>query len=154
MGCILGAIAGSLPFFRNLLMAPNAPLLPVFESLKTLGTAYLPAVLLVLAGSLAQGLKSFDMDIVWKVGALMVSRFCFMPLTAMALLQLGIRGGFIPDDHLLWFVLLMQSSMVSAGLALVPHPDSAYYSRLPRLNPSLSIVSFHVSYSRVLRTPW
>jgi len=60
LGCILGALAGSIPFFRALIVDANAPFLPLFEGLKTLGTAYLPTVLLVLAGSLAQGISTFD----------------------------------------------------------------------------------------------
>ena len=51
-GAALGLIAGSVPLFRNSFMGQNGLLVPLFGAIKTLGTAYLPAALLVLAGSL------------------------------------------------------------------------------------------------------
>ena len=51
-GAALGLIAGSVPLFRNSFMGKNGLLVPLFGATKTLGTAYLPAALLVLAGSL------------------------------------------------------------------------------------------------------
>ena len=39
-----------------------APLGPLFDSLRTLGSAYVPCVLLVLAGSLAQGLGNINLS--------------------------------------------------------------------------------------------
>ncbi|CAM9792544.1 unnamed protein product, partial [Discosporangium mesarthrocarpum] len=54
LGCIAGVIAGIVPWFRNVLVWPGAPLSPIFEAIKGLGTAYLPAAILVLAGSLAR----------------------------------------------------------------------------------------------------
>lgn len=51
LGSILGVVVGSLPICRRLFFSGGV-LSPVWGSLQTLGTAYLPAALLVLAGSL------------------------------------------------------------------------------------------------------
>jgi predicted permease len=51
LGSILGVVIGGLPLCRGLFFNGGA-LSPVWGSLQTLGTAYLPAALLVLAGSL------------------------------------------------------------------------------------------------------
>jgi predicted permease len=52
MGSILGVMIGSNPLLRNLLVNPKGLLSPLFGAMNTLGSAYLPAVILVLAGSL------------------------------------------------------------------------------------------------------
>jgi predicted permease len=51
LGSILGVVVGGVPIFRSLFFSGGI-LSPVWGSLQTLGTAYLPAALLVLAGSL------------------------------------------------------------------------------------------------------
>lgn len=51
IGSILGVIIGGLPLCRNLFFRGGI-LSPLWGSMQTLGTAYLPAALLVLAGSL------------------------------------------------------------------------------------------------------
>lgn len=60
MGCLFGAIVGATPALRNLFIGPAAPLACLFDALRTMGSAYLPTVLLVLSGALAQGLKQLD----------------------------------------------------------------------------------------------
>lgn len=86
-----------------------------------MGSAYLPTVLLVLAGSLAQGLKELkDPSIIGRTLAIMLSRFVFMPFTAFALLKLGLFYRFIPSaDKLLAFILLLQASMPCAQNTVV-----------------------------------
>jgi predicted permease len=51
LGSILGVVVGDLPICRRLFFSGGI-LSPLWGSLQTLGTAYLPAALLVLAGSL------------------------------------------------------------------------------------------------------
>lgn len=56
IGCLLGMVVGTIPWLRHVLYQGWAT--PLMGSLATLGTAYLPAVLLVLAGSLVGGGKT------------------------------------------------------------------------------------------------
>lgn len=131
IGCIAGMIVGLLPWGRALLLGKNAPLSPVFDALKGLGNAYLPAAILVLAGSLAKpGAKpataapvstsASSKNVFYrKVGAIMFSRFIVMPFVAAAMLMSGSRMRLIPYDKLLWFVLLMEGSMPSAQNSVV-----------------------------------
>lgn len=60
MACLFGALVGATPQLRSLFIGPTAPMACLFDALRTMGSAYLPTVLLVLAGSLAQGLKQLD----------------------------------------------------------------------------------------------
>lgn len=53
LASLLGLVVGSSKFLSSLIVGTSAPLNPVFEAMRTIGTGYLPAVLLVLAGSLS-----------------------------------------------------------------------------------------------------
>ncbi|CAM9123661.1 unnamed protein product, partial [Choristocarpus tenellus] len=97
---------------------------------QSLGQAYLPAAILVLAGSLVRGgspklgepapiHKSFDRAFAKKVSAIMAARFLIMPFLAAVMLMSGSRMGLIPYDKLLWFVMLMQGCMPSAQNSVV-----------------------------------
>ena len=132
---ILGSIAG-------LAVGANSPLMcmlqnggilnPLYEALRTLGAGYLPAVLLVLSGSLLPGPPSKEetltasqnssessssswVPLVKEVVAILASRFLFMPYVGLFLLS-----GKIPflaaavRDPLLLFILLLETCMPSA----------------------------------------
>lgn len=53
VGSLLGLLVGACVPVRNAMLRPDGALVPLFLSMKTLGSAYLPAAVLVLAGSLA-----------------------------------------------------------------------------------------------------
>jgi auxin efflux carrier family protein len=55
MASIVGLLVGSNKFLIDLFVPTNGIFHSVFESMRTLGAGYLPAVLLVLAGSLVGG---------------------------------------------------------------------------------------------------
>ena len=52
MGSLAGMLVGLVPFLRKLFVSNTGALHPIFGAAQTLGTGYLPAVLLVLAGSM------------------------------------------------------------------------------------------------------
>ncbi|CAM9880173.1 unnamed protein product [Chrysoparadoxa australica] len=126
LGCILGALVGVTPALRSMLVGAGAPLSPIFESLRSLGTAYLPAAILVLSGSLAgpkpeggtsaarQEQEKVASGFARKIMAVMLARFAIMPVGAYFMLRTGSSMGLIPYDKLLWFVLLMEGCMPSA----------------------------------------
>jgi predicted permease len=96
IGSILGVVVGSVPFLRNSFMGGWAS--PFFGALANLGTAYLPAAVLVLAGSLFVGgggksgkeVNEPDTTATPSVKAIVsifASRFMLSPLIAIALLH-------------------------------------------------------------------
>eukprot|EP00638_Chattonella_subsalsa_P005096 CAMPEP_0117750188 /NCGR_PEP_ID=MMETSP0947-20121206/10204_1 /TAXON_ID=44440 /ORGANISM="Chattonella subsalsa, Strain CCMP2191" /LENGTH=411 /DNA_ID=CAMNT_0005568277 /DNA_START=221 /DNA_END=1455 /DNA_ORIENTATION=+ len=137
-GCIFGAFIGLTNFLpqswaaflelfigltplKSLLVGKQAPLSPIFDALRTLGGAYLPAAILVLAGSLAgkqtDGVESSGF--VRNVSTVMVARFILMPLAALGLVNLGIATSLLPKDNMLYFILLMQACMPSAQNSVI-----------------------------------
>lgn len=130
MGSLLGLLVGSTAL-KKLFIPVSGIFHPIFEAARTLGTGYIPAVLLVLAGSLtpaskeeeaANPVKSTEstdkFDFVKQVGAIYLARFFFMPALGFAMLDALRR--FVPSmvpilaDPILVFVLLLQTCMPSA----------------------------------------
>ena len=129
MGSLLGLTVGLSPL-KKLFIPVTGLLHPVFEAAKTLGSGYIPAVLLVLAGSLTPPTKEeeaanpthADTGDKWgfikQVGAIYMARFLLMPTLGFAMLG-ALRKYFpvmvpILADPILVFVLLLQTCMPSA----------------------------------------
>lgn len=129
-----GMIVGFVPFLRSLILPGDGVFNVVYEAMRTLGSAYLPAVLLVLAGSLSPSSPStsaavaapaseakgkIDPQFALKVGFVYLSRFLLMPLIAFSLFRFGSASSpalnaLFTKDRLLLFVLLLESCMPSA----------------------------------------
>jgi len=129
---ISGLIVGSVPFLRNLFMSRGL-LNPIFESIKTLGGAYLPAVLLVLAGSLmpakeappAKGAKPQALapvtprdKLIKNAIGVYLARFLLIPTITFSTITYARK--FSPfleklfTDKMLVFVMLLEACMPSA----------------------------------------
>ena len=122
-------VIGFIHPIRNVLLAGGL-LNPVFEAMRTLGNAYLPAVLLVLAGSLlssggnktaspaASGEPSVDLKSLKQIAAVYFSRFFLLPTGAFTIIKLlkehvPLAAGVL-SEPLLVFILLLETCMPSA----------------------------------------
>ena len=133
MGSIMGVIIGSNAFLRNLLLKPNSLLAPLFGSLRTFGSAYLPAAILVLAGSLVKKRTNTN-DAVTAVRiadttatnekdksslsaktivSILISRFIVSPILALTSVRLMTYANLMPVNNprilaITTFTLLME----------------------------------------------
>mmetsp|Transcript_40988 Transcript_40988/g.41862 ORF Transcript_40988/g.41862 Transcript_40988/m.41862 type:complete len:445 (+) Transcript_40988:80-1414(+) len=135
MGCLMGLVVGSIAPLSNVITKPDGLLFPVFGAMQTLGAAYLPAVLLVLAGSLLpqpsgdvkeetepvlSAKEKNDGTILFlkRVVTVYISRFVLMPILGFSVLKFiqtnipSVAG--MLNDKLLLFILLLQACMPSA----------------------------------------
>ena len=135
IGSLMGLVVGSIPMLRKQLIPSNGLFNWGFEAMRTLGTAYLPAVLMVLAGSLTPSQEPADIAadaakspatkrkegaaFLTQISAIYAARFFFMPLAGFALL--GACTKYIPAantlfsaDKMLALVLLLETCMPSA----------------------------------------
>uniref|UniRef100_A0A7S2URC9 Uncharacterized protein n=1 Tax=Attheya septentrionalis TaxID=420275 RepID=A0A7S2URC9_9STRA len=133
-GSALGVFVGLCPPLRHAFCSPNGLLSPVFGALSTLGSAYLPAAVLVLAGSLA-GKKAPTPDgeatttttsnnkiSPASVAAIMMSRFCLAPILSFGIVKLLDLLKLLPSAAgtgararaVVMFVLLMEGCMPPA----------------------------------------
>jgi predicted permease len=127
---LLGIIIGSTGFLRSLLVIPGAPLAPVFAACRTFGTAYLPAAVLVLAGSLvkkqepsAENDKSSSIH-PKTIISLLASRFVLSPFLAIATVRLLGLLGLMPVNNartlaVVTFTLLMEGCMPPAQNSVI-----------------------------------
>ncbi|CAM9324627.1 unnamed protein product, partial [Heterosigma akashiwo] len=91
-------------------------------ALRTLGAAYTPAGLLVLAGSLAGVDKDFTESkgkVARAVLGIALARFVCAPVVIFGLIRAFKVFGFMPADPVLLFVLLLESCMPSAQNSVV-----------------------------------
>jgi predicted permease len=135
VGSILGVVVGSVPFLRTAFFGGFAA--PLFGALQTLGTAYLPAAMLVLAGSLfrkkpesneddsVNGDKTVSTNPSWKaVVSIFISRFCFAPLLSVGIMHsldvIGLLGpvGARPRA-VVTFALLVEGCMPPAQNSVI-----------------------------------
>ena len=134
LGSLMGIIVGSSKWLSGLLVDSRGLLNPAFEALRTLGAGYLPAVLLVLAGSLnptapatatsaaaaAGAAKALQVDwnYVKQIMSIYLARFCLIPLAGFAALKYVKRAvpslATVLSDPVLCFVLLLECAMPSA----------------------------------------
>ena len=124
MASFLGVICGACAPLHGLVLRG-----PLADGLRLLGSAYLPAVALVLAGTLARSAmadpNALDADLQQKtislplrLGLLALCRFVALPLASLALLNLPFQTP-LDNDPLLRFVVFMASAMPSAQNAIV-----------------------------------
>ncbi|CAM9666363.1 unnamed protein product [Heterosigma akashiwo] len=122
VACFLGAALGLCPWTRAALIGEGAPLAPAMTALRTLGAAYTPAGVLVLAGSLAGVNKDFAENkgkLARTLLGISLARFVCAPVIIFGLIQAFKAVGFMPADPVLLFVLLLESCMPSAQNSVV-----------------------------------
>lgn len=126
-GSLLGILIGSLGTLRSLFVNPGAPLSPIFSACRTFGAAYLPAAVLVLAGSLVKKQDSAgDKKSIHPktILSLLVSKFILSPILAVTTLRLLGICGLLPVNNartlaVVSFTLLMEGCMPPAQNSVI-----------------------------------
>ena len=130
MGVCLGLLA-SIPFLNALIMksTPDSkvPFAVVFNCCQNLGRAANPVALLVLTSSLALGnvkqqtsqeQGELEIPLLKRWACVSIARFILSPLLMVTLLEylykMGLIGPMNGSDAMLWFILILQSSMPCA----------------------------------------
>jgi len=130
IGSMTGLAVGMNPFLREIFFGSGIAT-PLYSSLQTLGTAYLPAALLVLAGSLVGGSSSNNTSeddnkrstttSAKGIGAIATSRFLVSPLLSLLAVfwirQLSWMDG--PTKSILTFLCLMEGCMPPAQNSVI-----------------------------------
>ena len=143
LGSLAGLIVGMVPFLRNLFVPATGALHSIFGAAQTLGAGYLPAVLLVLAGSMTPTAPTAEeveavaaakaakksgvaaaagggdqLAFIKQIVAIYAARFVLMPAMGFALVAAAKKH--VPSlatlltDPVLVFVLLLETCMPSA----------------------------------------
>ncbi|GAV64946.1 Mem_trans domain-containing protein, partial [Cephalotus follicularis] len=114
---ILAMVLGAIPFFKQLIFTPDAPLFFFTDSCIILGEAMIPCILLALGGNLVDGPGSSKLGL-WTTAAIIFGRLVLVPPTGLGIVMLADKLGFLPaDDKMFRFVLLLQHTMPTSVLS-------------------------------------
>ncbi|KAH6821332.1 Auxin efflux carrier family protein [Perilla frutescens var. hirtella] len=112
-GAIVGFVVGLVPQLRGLLIGDAAPLHVILDTALLLGDGAIPAVTLIMGGNLLRGLKGSGIQKSVIFGVLAV-RYLVMPLVGIAVVKGALRFGFVHNNPLYEFVLLLQFALPPA----------------------------------------
>lgn len=130
IGSLTGIVIGSNSVLRSAFLTPGAPFAPVFGAFRTFGAAYLPAAVLVLAGSLVRKDAPTNGDTQSSsvhpktIMSLIFSRFVLSPVLALTTVRLLLAANLLPVDNartlaVVTFTLLMEGCMPPAQNSVV-----------------------------------
>jgi predicted permease len=154
VGCILGILIGTVPLLKSVFMGGLGT--PLFSAVNTLGSAYLPAAVLVLAGSLVQSTTSFKQSVngggslkknrnvsrkaLWSI---MASRFLLAPLLSLAIVSTLNCFNLLGSGRskaILTFVLLMEGCMPPAQNSVIMLQLEGLTERAGRMAKMLALL--------------
>lgn len=146
VGCILGILIGTVPLLRSVFMGGLGT--PLFSAVNTLGTAYLPASVLVLAGSLVQSTTfkpggpntNVSRKALWSI---MASRFLLAPLLSLVMVSTLSSFNLLGSGRsraILTFVLLMEGCMPPAQNSVIMLQLEGLTERAGRMAKMLALL--------------
>lgn len=152
IGSILGVVIGGTGWIRDACLGQHGLGAPLYGACNTLASAYLPAAVLVLAGSLVQNsLKSTGA--VAETGAtgvstkaivsIMFSRFCLAPLIAFATVRALELCGFLSFGRakaVVVFTLLMEGCMPPAQNSVIMYQLDGLPERAGKMAKTLALI--------------
>ncbi|KAM7252962.1 hypothetical protein ACFE04_025580 [Oxalis oulophora] len=112
-GAIAGFVIGLIPQIRKILIGDTAPLRVIQDSALFLGDGAIPALTLIIGGNLLKGLRGSGIQKSTIIGIVFV-RYVALPLCGILIIRMGIRYGFVNDDPLYQFILLLQYAVPPA----------------------------------------
>ncbi|XP_039134347.1 protein PIN-LIKES 7-like [Dioscorea cayenensis subsp. rotundata] len=110
---ILGFIFGTVPWLRSLVVGEEAPLRVVQDSIKLLGNGTIPCITLILGGNLSKGLRKSTLKPLMIIAVICV-RYMVLPVIGIGVVKLANELGYLPEDPLYHFVLMIQFTMPPA----------------------------------------
>ncbi|XP_052166720.1 protein PIN-LIKES 7-like [Oryza glaberrima] len=113
VSAILGFVVGLVPWLKSLVIGNGAPLRVIQESLQLMGNGTIPCITLILGGNLTQGLRKSVLKRTVIITIVCI-RYVIQPLIGMAVVHAAYGVGFLPQDPLYRYVLMMQFALPPA----------------------------------------
>ncbi|BBN02914.1 auxin efflux carrier family protein [Marchantia polymorpha subsp. ruderalis] len=107
---LAGLTVGLIPPLKALMLGP---LRAITDSADIIGQAMIPVMNLVLGASLVQGASTSELPMKTIMGIIIV-RLCALPVIGMMMIKIAHDFGFLPEDPLFRFVLMVQYTMPTA----------------------------------------
>ena len=113
IAAIIGLIVGAIPWLKSLIIGSNAPLRVIEDSITSLGNGMLPCIILILGGNLTQGLRKSTIKPSLIV-VIIIVRYVFLPIAGIAVVKAAGELGFLAEDSLYRYVLMIQFTLPPA----------------------------------------
>ncbi|PKA47338.1 hypothetical protein AXF42_Ash017283 [Apostasia shenzhenica] len=107
---IVGLIIGVSSPIKKLIVGDDAPLRVIQNSATLLGNGAVPSMTLIMGGNFIKGLKKSDVRCSTIIGVIVV-RFLFLPSMGVGILKAAVHYGFVNDDPLYQFTLLLHYAL-------------------------------------------
>ncbi|MQL93963.1 hypothetical protein Taro_026616 [Colocasia esculenta] len=109
----LGLIVGATPPLKSLIIGASAPLRVVQDAIKLLGDATIPCITLILGGNLTQGVKKSKLRRS-IIATVLFLKYMILPASGIAVVKAASKLGFLPDDPLYHYAILLQYTLPPA----------------------------------------
>lgn len=113
IAAIIGLIVGAIPWLKSLIIGSDAPLRVIEDSITSLGNGMLPCIILILGGNLTQGLRKSTIKPSLIV-VIIIVRYIFLPIAGIAVVKAAGELGFLAEDSLYRYVLMIQFTLPPA----------------------------------------
>ncbi|KAL9315150.1 hypothetical protein ACSQ67_016151 [Phaseolus vulgaris] len=127
---ILAMTLGAVPFFKQLIFTPDAPLFFFTDSCMILGEAMIPCILLALGGNLIDGPGSSKLGF-RTTAAIVFARLVLVPPVGLGIVMLADKFGFLPLT-IRCFGLSCSFSIQCQPLYLQHNTGSSWVGRVAR----------------------
>ncbi|CAL0313094.1 unnamed protein product [Lupinus luteus] len=108
-----GFLFGGVKSLRNLIIGQDAPLKVIQDTIQLLGDGTIPCITILLGGNLTQGMQSSSMQPLILI-SVVIARLFILPAIGFYVVRAAANFGYLPEDPLFQYVLVMQYAMPPA----------------------------------------
>ncbi|XP_020260131.1 protein PIN-LIKES 5-like isoform X1 [Asparagus officinalis] len=113
IAAISGFIVGVVPWLKSLIIGSTAPFRVIEDSLKLLGDGTIPCNILILGANLTNGLRRSTLP-PFTILSIIIVRYIALPSAGILVVKGASKFGFLPQDPLYQYVLLLQFALPPA----------------------------------------
>nr|CAB3457825.1 unnamed protein product [Digitaria exilis] len=113
ISALIGFVVGLVPWLKSLIIGDGAPLKVLQDSLQLMGDGTIPCITLILGGNLTQGLRKSGLKRSVIITIVCI-RFVILPLIGIAVVHAAYGVGFLSQDPLYRYVLMVQFALPPA----------------------------------------
>lgn len=113
IAAFIGFFVGTISPLKSLIIGENAPLRVIQDSIQLLGDGTIPCITLIMGGNLTQGFRKSLLKSKEVISIICV-KLLILPLVGVGVVKAAYELGFLPQDPLFRYVLMIQFAVPSA----------------------------------------
>lgn len=113
VAAFIGFFVGTISPLKHLIIGENAPLRVIQDSFQLLGDGTIPCITLIMGGNLTQGFRKSLLKSK-EIISIVCVKLLILPLVGVGVVKAAYELGFLPQDPLYRYVLMIQFAVPSA----------------------------------------